>query len=275
MNCISLSLFGIEETHEGCFSFESYLRYFALILKMKELIFPEWDIFLNIDSETYNSRFKKYFDYHADNGKIDIDVHEKELLCMAMLHRLSPIFSGKYERIICRDLDALITYRERQAVEQWIKDDTIFHTITDSISHNIPIMGGMCGAKSDEFKETMGVNSFDEMVKSSNNINYSIKGGDQLFLNQIVLPKIEYSITEHYILGMVKSDKPYSYNYIQDIKLSIPDALKESNNLTSHIGGAYGIDPVLPFIKNNLSDEQKEYFDKIEKEFKYIFYWNY
>ena len=62
-----------------------------------------------------------------------------------MLWRLLPIFEYNVERIICRDTDSPLTYREAQMVKEWENSPKVVHAITDSVSHNIPLMGGMIG----------------------------------------------------------------------------------------------------------------------------------
>ena len=177
---------------------------------------------LHLEKETYNSPYKDYFDALP----ITIKLKDRADLCRAMLWRVEPVDYADYT--ICRDLDALPTLRERQAVEIWIRNDTLAHSMNDSISHCIPLMGGMIGFKKNAFPiDITG--------------NFRAKGSDQTWLNNYVYPKVSHSITEHRILGMaINPDNPYSNNYIQDIKIEgLPPQINESNDLINHIGPVF------------------------------------
>lgn len=275
-NVISFSLFGYDsERAEGCFDFNSYFRYLSLSLRMAALIFPDWMVNVVLDKATYDSKFKYFFDYHAENGKLTFQIVDKQPLCQMMLQRISPAFMEGCDRFICRDLDSLFTYREAQAVQIWINSGRIGSAITDSISHTIDLLGGMIGFQSKEFRERMGVDSFAGLLSLDTNIDFSVKGSDQVFLHQRVLPKVQDSLVEHFILGMKQSFRGMCYNYIEDIPLDIPIELKESNTLVSHIGTAgYAIEPTLIFFDKYMTKEQKLYYNKIERQYKDIFYWH-
>jgi len=146
MKCISYALFGYnKEQQANCFSFDSYLRGLCINLRMNRLLYPDWEIVLNLDQSTYDG-FKDLF----DRLPISVRIHEPAPLCKAMLWRMKPIFEmenghWKYSHVLCRDLDSPATYREVQAVNYWMMRDKALHAITDSVSHDIPLMGGMIG----------------------------------------------------------------------------------------------------------------------------------
>lgn len=273
-NAISYSLFGYQHKHDNCFSFATYLQSLSFNLKMAELVYPGWKINLVLDDETYNSPFKEYFDYHISSGVLSVDVHKKDDLCMMMLRRLQPVLSGKYDRLLCRDIDSLVSYRERQAVEYWIRTGRIMHAITDSVSHGIALMGGMIGVMCKEFRERMGP-TLEEFEAKGSGINYKIKGADQVFLNKYVLPKIADSMVEHYVRGMPQSFRGECYNFIQDIAIpDVPEEMRESNDLIVHIGQAgFIMPPVILFLNKHLPKARHEYHNAIEDKFKELFYW--
>lgn len=279
-NCISYSLFGYSEQYVNCYDFKSYLRNLGVNLRMNQILFPQWTTHLTLDYDTYNSPYKEFFDYHKNSGLINITVMPKAELCRMMLYRLVPCFLQLsdgvqlYDRVICRDTDSLCTYRERQAIEYWIKNGRVAHAITDSTSHNIPLMGGMIGFQTNLFRKALGVASFESMMNLNQDIKLNKKGSDQDFLNKVVLPKIADSMTEHYILGLKQSFRGNCFNYIQDEPIEdIPPILKESNILVNHIGQAgFIIEPVLKFLDKY--GKNQEYFSTIEKQFSNIFYWH-
>jgi hypothetical protein len=197
-----------------------------------------------------------------------------------MLYRLYPIFFNDgpkptFDRVICRDTDSLLSYRERQAVAYWEQGPKMAHAITDSISHSITLMGGMIGFQSGPFRDRMGVKSFDDLMALSQGIDYNQKGADQDFLNRYVLPKVHDSITEHFVLGHPQTFRGDCHNFIHDIDLKqfgIGDEWKETNGYGYHIGGSgFQTDSVVNFLKKYGKDN--EYWDSIEQQYPEVFYW--
>ena len=254
MKAISYSLFGYNrERSENCFDFNSYLRGLMLCIRFNRLIYPEWENVLNTDQSTYNG-FEELFKYLEERNILKVQINKNgALLCEAMLWRLKPIYDN-YTHVLCRDLDSLSTYRERQAVEYWVNQDTkALHAITDSVSHDIPLLGGMIGAKCEHFKTRTHTNYFNELM-SLCNINLSIKGSDQTFLNTILYPmfadKGRDSITQHYFNGYANTflsdfhtctcapPMGHSYNCPNNYRTELPDEMKESNSVCGHIGAS-------------------------------------
>lgn len=279
-NCISYSLFGYGQSYESCYGFKSYLRYLSLNLRMNALLYPGWVNHLVLDRQTYESPYREFFDYHAGMGNLAIVVMPKKELCRMMLYRLAPLFMANengtqlYDRVLCRDLDSLATYRERQAVQYWINNGRAVHVMTDSVSHNITMMGGMCGFQTAEVKKMLRVYSLDDLLQMAPQMDYNIKGADQDFLNRVTVPRVASSMTEHYLMGMPQSFRGDCYNYVQDVPLEIPDALKESNTLVNHIGQAgFIIEPVLQFFKQHMDEDTQRMYSAIEERYEDVFYW--
>lgn len=276
MNAISYSIFGYNIKNENCYKFESYLMYFTLVIRMNKLLYPGWINVLNIDKNTYESEYKPIFDHLLKNKWIHLNVHESEPICKAMLWRLEPIFMG-YDNVLCRDVDSIACYKESAAVQVWMDlNKKALHAITDSISHNITLMGGMIGIKSDWLKERLNANTWEELINKRTGLDYSIKGADQDFLNSVILPKVSDSITEHYFLGMPQSFRGHCFvgEHIVDhieVKDISPD-LKETNDLVSHIGqSGFILEPVIKFFERRgiLDNDIAE----IEKQFKEVYHW--
>ena len=268
---ISYSLFGWgKEKHEDCFDFYSYLRGLNINIRLARLLYPDWDILLHVDNSTYLG-FKELF----DSLPIKIIICDDAQLTKAMLWRLKPCFSD-YDFIICRDLDSPLTYREAQAVQYWVNKETkAAHAITDSISHNIPMMGGMIGFRPKYFIDITGYSSWEQMTNLD--LNWNRKGIDQEFLMNYIYPKFAHhgqdSITQHYVLGMPNTFLSDYHNYIHDIEIpNVSPLLKESNDIAGHIGAA-------GWYETALFKFLKKYWDKfddilkIESNYKQIYYW--
>jgi hypothetical protein len=283
-NAISYSLFGWNQQHENCLDFKSYMRGLHLNIRITELLYPGWKVVVMIDQSVTESPYVNLF-YELDKErKIDLYIMPTAELCRMMLYRLYPMFlydnpleglKFRYDRIICRDTDSLLSYRERQAVAYWERSPKMAHAITDSISHTITLMGGMIGFQSGPFRERMGVKSFDELLSLSQGIDFNQKGADQDFLNRYVLPKVADSITEHFVLGHPQTFRGDCHNFIHDIDLKeigVPDELKETNGYGFHIGAAgFQTDAVVRFLHKHGKDN--EYWEGLEKQYPELFYW--
>jgi hypothetical protein len=281
MNAISYSLFGYNQQHENCYDFRAYMRGLHLNIRIAELLYPGWDIYVAIDESVQRSPYYPYIDNLILNCKIANGSFGTAELCRMMLYRLYPAFLTEgngmmYDHIICRDTDSLLSYRERQAVAYWERGPKMAHSITDSISHSIPIMGGMCGFMSGPFRDRMGVKSFDELLSLSQGIDFTRKGADQDFLNRYILPKVADSITEHFVLGHPQTFRGDCHNFIHDIDLKeigVPDELKETNGYGFHIGAAgFQTDAVVKFLQKHGKDN--EYWEALEKQYPETFYWH-
>lgn len=91
--------------------------------------------------------------------------------------------------MLSRDTDSRVSYREKFAVEEWLKSDKSFHIMRDHPLHAIPILGGMWGVKNPKLS---GIETL---------INDYTKGDfwqvDQNFLKQIIYPIIQEDCFVH------------------------------------------------------------------------------
>lgn len=278
MKVISYSLFGYERgRQESCFDFNSYLRGLMINIRMNRLIFPDWEINLQTDQATYDAweeLFKKL--------PITVEVHQNGVpLTLAMLWRLRPVFEteltyAKYSHVLCRDLDSVATYREAQAVQYWINKDKAMHAITDSVSHDLPLLGGMIGMIPKYFTERVNCSTWEALISRNNSFDWSKKGSDQTFLNQVVYPcfaqKGTDSITQHYVLGMANTFLSDYHNHIQDLELPIPFEYKESNECCGHIGSAGYYNGQTSRFINKHADKFEDLIE-IEKDYSDLFSW--
>lgn len=280
MNAISYSLFGYNQQHENCLEFKSYIRGLHLNIRVAQMLYPGWKVCVAIDESVHYSPYRDYFTNLSLDNKLDVYLQRTAPLCEMMLYRLLPMFiidghRMKYDRVICRDTDSLLSYRERQAVEYWQRGTKMAHAITDSVSHTITLMGGMIGFQSGPFRSRMSVQSFDDLMKLSQGIDFTRKGADQDFLNRYVLPKVADSITEHFVLGHPQTFRGDCHNFIHDIDLKeigVQDELKETNGYGYHIGGAgFQTDSVVKFL--NKYGKDNEYWNELEKQYPAVFYW--
>jgi len=280
MKAISYALFGGESVrHQGCFPFSSYLRGLMLNIRLNRLVYPEWTNVISLDTTVYE-KYKDFFDNLNKIHNVKVNVYQSEPLTKSMLWRLKPIFERVYDKpiythVICRDLDSPSTYRDAQAVEYWISTDKACHAITDSISHDVPLLGGMIGFIPRYFTMRTGFNEWNEMFNACS-LDFNNKGADQTFLTQFIYPKFAQhgndSIVQHYLKGMPYSFLSDCHTQIQDIKLNIPDEMKQSNDACVHLGQSGWSETG---VFNFLSKYKDRFLDilEIEQEYPIIFHW--
>jgi hypothetical protein len=258
-----------------------------ICLRFNRLIYPEWKMIVNIDRATYDSPYRAIFEWHEAKGFIRFDIQEDNApLCAAMLWRVGTVFSyahpeWEFSHIICRDLDSISTYREAQMVNTWIKEDKAMCCITDSVSHTIPLMGGLCGFRPGYVNDIMKIsNKPDQVWKTlfsmGTGINYSIKGSDQDFLNRVMYPKLCTNASEFFIKGRphdLVEDNGRHYS-MPDITIGINPSFKETDRLCGHAGAAGFYEaPTMKFLRDE--DPYVKEYAELESmpEFKSIFYW--
>lgn len=292
MKAISYSLFGYNQQREAnSFDFASYLRGFHINVRFNRILFPGWITVLNLDHATYNSPYRKIFDWHQNKGYVRLSLNDSAPLCMAMLWRLKTVFDydhpeWRYSHVICRDLDSIATYREAQMVTEWVQEDRAIHCITDSISHTIPMMGGMVGFRPGYINDLLKLQTtpqlaWDKLLAMAPDIDFKRKGSDQDFLNRIVHPKCAHNATEHFILGMrhdvlEENGRHYSIDpTIQPEGVSLEMKAKlDEKLLCGHVGAAgFYESPTMYFLYHH--DPYKEDYKELEemKGFEQIFYY--
>lgn len=244
-----------------------------LNLKLARLLFADWEIVLICE----NSVFHQHKNL-LSKLKVNLVVCENDLFTKKMLWRLKPIFHSKYTHILCRDLDAPLTLRERICVEDWILSGAVIHAITDNDQHTIPLMGGMIGFRCERFIAHTNFQTWDELVNDSK-IDFSKKGSDQDLLQQKILPLFSenyilegtLSKCEHFLRGMPKRDFLFSKNFVPDLDLGFPKEYEESNEICLHIGSAGWIEPKINVFLQKHADK---FLDLIEIERNFdVFYW--
>lgn len=273
---ISYALFGYgKPPQERSFPFETYLRGLTINIMLNRLLFPDWEVVVHTDTPTFN----QFGPLLRKMGCVVYEMPEEDL-CKAMLWRLRPIFfenngKAKYTHVICRDTDSPPTYREAQAVQDWIAADTTVHAITDSVGHGIPLLGGMVGFRPEYFT-TRIAKSWDELIGMAK-LDYKRKGSDQDFMNRVIYPLIAQkgseSITQHYVLGMANTFLAGYKDHIPDVDVEgIDPELRCTNDVCGHIGAAGAYEGALIKVLNKYREQFADLLE-IQRNYPKLFYW--
>lgn len=286
MRAIAYSLFGYgQQTPDSCFEFETYCRGLFVNIRINRIIYPDWTNVVKIDHESRNSKYKAVFDWLEGNTNTKfVLMPSGQHLCRNMLARFQTVFSyahptWEYSHVLCRDSDSISTYREAQAVAQWIKEDRSSHCITDSISHNIPMMGGMCGFRPGYVNDRLQASDnpdfiFSKLLERCLDIDFSRKGSDQDFLMRVIYPKVQDSITAHFVLGIrqvVPEGEGIHYK-IDDIDIGIDPAHKFLDTCAGHIGASGYYEPPMIRWLNTIDPFRQRYLE-IQQKFPKLFFW--
>jgi len=123
-----------------------------------------------------------------------------------MFWRFSPAtMYEEYDYVLSRDTDSRLSKREADEVNEWIKSGKMFHSIVAHPYHNLPILGGLWGAKlsktfAEHFNESF--NQFDIENR------YQI---DQEFLSKFIYPFVK---DDMYVSNMMNHPQNPDYSFI-------------------------------------------------------------
>lgn len=261
MKVISYSLFG----DPASFEFRFYLRGIYFNVRMNKLLYPEWWTSVHIEPAIFE-KYEAFFGRLQEMGAV-IFITQPAPLCEAMLWRMRPLWYYDVSHVICRDADAITTYKEAQAVQEWVDSGLGFHSITDNPAHSLPMMGGMVGFKVDHFRaEFPQWTSFEQMIKGQ---DLSKRGSDQDFMMKKIYPFARPYMMGHFFDGCREKVLITNHTVTKQIP-GVDPRLWESNLTCRHIGSAGVVEmETLRFFKRF----DKTDYSAFEKEFSEICYW--
>lgn len=257
---ISYSLF-----NSNCDRFEklAYIKGFYLNCRMNNLIFPnpDWVTHLEISKELYDE-YKGLFDWLVQFNNLNLTINEeKPELCRGMIYRMKPIFTQDVSHVLCRDSDALGTYREAVAVQQWLESGEGCLSLHDNPSHS-GLMGGMVGFDTAKFKSYTGYHSWDQMVSG---FDLSRRGSDQDLLNTRILSKVKGDLKE-------RNTDNLPSKYDQGFVPNVGKKLWVSNLCVAFIGSA-GCNEfeTIRFLRDN--DPENWKYKDLENQYSDLMWW--
>lgn len=238
----------------------AYVRGFYWNARMNNFLYPDWRTHLEVQEELY-LEFQELFDWLVENNNLDLVVNKygRPQLCEGMLWRMKPIWTIDVSHILCRDTDAITTYKEAQYIQDWIESCKTVSAIHDNPAHS-GLMGGMVGFETAGFKALTQYDSWRGMIDGYE-FDLSVRGSDQHLLNKLSSKLLTETIV-------------YNPQWTQP-RFSVPQVdpkLWESNLVCRHIGSAGVVEmEILRFFKR--FDEYNWKFQVIEKKYPNLFYW--
>lgn len=265
---ITYSLFGEPKS----FEFPFYHRGVYFNARMNSLLYPNAKTVI-ITTEKLYDQYMWFFEEMEKVLPNTIIMTSKysDARCSAMLWRMILLYvmtPDRFTHIICRDADAITTYREAQAVQEWVDSGLGFHGITDDPAHTIPIMGGMCGFIVDHFKQTFP--EYDNFEKLLGKDNLKDHGSDQNLLMKKIYPKAKGNMMGHFFQGCKEQVKITKHSLSSQIP-GVNPKLWESNLTCRMIGSPGVVDfELLRFFKRFDNNPK---LDAFERQFPDVFYW--
>jgi len=170
MNLITFSLFGDNPLY--CVGAVENAR-------LAKEIYPDWTARFYVAQDVPST----YLDAIEEYGG-DIVYCEKKNSYDGLNWRFRPLHDPDVEYWISRDADSRLSWRERNAVDEWMESDKAAHLLRDCHNHGYTIMAGMFGINNKLFHERYGMINLD-------NINADYREADQTVLEQHLWPLIK------------------------------------------------------------------------------------
>lgn len=148
-------------------------------VELAEIIYPDWICRFYIGKSTPTSIIENLKSFN----NTEIVIMEEDGNWSGMFWRFYPSSESDVEVMISRDCDSRLSFREKIAVDEWLKSDKGFHIMRDHPYHGIEILGGMWGVKKNVIPQMK------DLIKNF------VKGDfwqvDQNFLKQIIYPIVK------------------------------------------------------------------------------------
>lgn len=211
-----------------------FCNYLRSLVRAHYAVYQDFQLWIHHDERAREFPYFKVLERMQERGLLKlIYMGPSEALCKSMMWRLLPIWNLSVDVVLCRDLDALSTPRERRAIDKWLASDRAISALHDSESHSsAALMGGMVGFKCEWMRDKFASwNAFIGLA-GQYGIDLSQHGSDQRLLNAAILPLAEDQIIYEDRQSLGAKD-----HYI--------------DQLAAHIGGPMHVDPAVNWFSKN------------------------
>jgi hypothetical protein len=121
-------------------------------------VYPDWLLVLHISCPAYAAHLDAGATWPrelAPKSHVRLVLHEEPESRASLFWRIETAFDRAYERVLIRDCDSRLNIREADAVHEWIASGKALHSMRDHPRHNIPLMGGMWGVRTEAMTPRM------------------------------------------------------------------------------------------------------------------------
>lgn len=160
-------------------------------MTMIRAFYPEWGIYVYLGNDVPTAFVERLG--HAGA----IVRHTQEVGPINMIYRFLAIEEPGVELMVVRDADSRIHWKDRWAIDEFVKSPYLAHSIRDCLVHCIPMLGGTWALKR-EANVPIGC-CFDHYKSAHTTLGGAagIIGKDQAFLNFYIWPRVRHSLLVH------------------------------------------------------------------------------
>ncbi|MDQ9036081.1 tetratricopeptide repeat protein [Acinetobacter seifertii] len=179
-NIIAFSLFGANPR---------YCETSILNTKLAKEIYPEWTCRFYVDEsvpELVQQRLQA-------NGAQVVQVSTSQKQLSGLFWRFLVMDDPTVKRFLIRDADSIVSYREKSAVDAWLKSDKWFHLMRDNYSHTELILAGMWGGCTGIFHNIEA--HIRDYVATGRYLDNRVM--DQHYLRYCIWPTLKQSVLVH------------------------------------------------------------------------------
>ncbi len=153
--------------------------------RLAKEIYPDWKARFYVAQDVPSIYLDAIEEY---NGDI---VHcEKKNSYDGLNWRFKPLNDPDVEYWISRDTDSRLSYREKNAVDEWLVSNKSAHLLRDCHNHGYTIMAGMFGINNKVFHAKYGLIDLE-------NVNANYREADQTLLQDKLWPLIKHDHVCH------------------------------------------------------------------------------
>lgn len=185
----SYALFGKRPEANGT-TRDFYWDFIPALVRSHHNLFPDWELRIHVDSTKHEDR-SKYLRSYEDAGLLTAKyVEENKSTCRSMLWRLLPIWDDDVSFVMCRDIDASPTIKDRRATDEFIHSGRTLHCLNDNPAHCVTMMGGLVSFNAIKFKALTPWRSWEELVSTGPKYNLDNPSGgpDQNLQSHEIFP---------------------------------------------------------------------------------------
>jgi hypothetical protein len=226
-----------------------FVNYLQALVRAHHYSWPGWELWIHHDDRAKEFAYFGCLMSMAVSGLLRlIDCGKAETLCGSMLWRMKPVWDLEAGWVVCRDVDSLPMPRDRVMVEEADKADAVVHAVLDSESHSGPLMGGMVAFRAPRLRTALPYyKTWDDFMLRAkfHGIDMNKHGADQRLLNLEIWP----ALRDHTLIHQRRQD--IQYPEAMETRPVAPKVDRLDDFV--HMGGAYNVEKVMPFFKDNPS----------------------
>lgn len=238
---------------------EKYRQYLPVVVRAHLNLYRGWVLRIYHDEKLAFGSYSRVLRGLQSRGLVELVYVPDEIMYhKAMLWRLLPLWDDTVERFLLRDIDTLPTYRERRAVETWVRSGLAVHAMGDVRGrHDWCMLGGMVGFH-DGARDLLRAGPGRELDTPDK--FFAVRGGwppevwrgdrrmsnwssnNQMFLADYVWSDVRSSACEHRLSGARAYDAKLSFIDVDPFEgedLGVPWAIRDSaDGFVPFIGAA-------------------------------------